>query len=114
MELTAIFNFYFLLNVQLQYGEIRSLWQLLQIPEFQTLFLFHQNTVFPSLNGTCGSLYAMEMVYQNYLYDKGKPSYLDKVFPNRYCTLPHIIIEVHFSSVIKNKIKKINQNTTLF
>lgn len=68
---------------QLSYGEVNSLWHLMQIPEFQILFIFQDNSVFPQLNGTCGSLYVYEASYHQVLYIKNS-SYIDKVFPNRY------------------------------
>ncbi|XP_045193805.1 divergent protein kinase domain 1A-like isoform X2 [Mercenaria mercenaria] len=69
---------------QLTYGEVNSLWQLLQIQEFQTLFIFQHNSVFPKINGTCGSLYAYEAAYHQMLYSKNTSSYIDRAFPNRY------------------------------
>ncbi|XP_052790170.1 divergent protein kinase domain 1A-like isoform X2 [Mya arenaria] len=69
---------------QVNFGEIRSMWHLLQIQEFQTLFIFRDNPVFPSINGTCGSLYFVEDTFHHYLYRRNKSSYVDKIFPNRY------------------------------
>lgn len=69
---------------QISYGEVNALWHLLHIPEFQTLFIFQDNSVFPTLNRTCGSLYTFEATNNQVLYEKNQSSYLDKLFPNRF------------------------------
>ncbi|KAH3796113.1 hypothetical protein DPMN_149680 [Dreissena polymorpha] len=65
------------------FGEIRSLWHLLHIPEFRMLFIFNESSVFPTLNGSCGTMYAVEETYQPYLYRENK-SFVEKVFSTRH------------------------------
>lgn len=83
---------------KLTYGEVRSLWQLLNIPEFFTLFLFQTNDVFPHLNGTCGPLYAYESTYHQTLYDKSSKSVLAYIFPNSFrWTFPEFPRRMHIA-----------------
>ncbi|XP_060597589.1 divergent protein kinase domain 1A-like isoform X2 [Ruditapes philippinarum] len=83
---------------QLTYGEVNSFWQLLQIQEFQTLFIFQDKSVFPLLNGTCGNLYSHEAAYYPILYNKNTSSYIDIAFPNRYrWNLPEFPKRLHIS-----------------
>ncbi|KAL5011417.1 hypothetical protein ScPMuIL_009968 [Solemya velum] len=75
---------------KLSLGEATSVWQLLQIHEFFLLFLFQGSYAFPILNGTCGSLYAMEYVDVHGLYQNQPTSLINKVFSNSYrWSLPH-------------------------
>ncbi|KAL4219398.1 Family with sequence similarity 69 member C [Mactra antiquata] len=71
-------------NNELTYAEARSMWELLQIQEFQILFIFQDNTVFPQLNSTCGSMFGYETAYQQILYNKNQSTYLESIFPNSY------------------------------
>lgn len=68
----------------ISFAEVNSLWQLLQIREFQTLFVFQGNSVFPVINSTCGRLYAYEKPHHNVLYDLSSRSFLDHFFKHRY------------------------------
>ena len=63
---------------------MNSLWQLLQIHEFRTLFVFQGNSVFPVINSTCGRLYAYDSPKHTVLYDLSSKSFLDRIFSHRY------------------------------
>lgn len=77
--LVIIFKYF-----QVSFGEVNSIWQLLHIQEFQTLFVFQGNSVFPVINSTCGRLYAYERPNHSMLYDLSSKSVLDHFFKHRY------------------------------
>ena len=83
-----IFNYikriHVLIFLQISYGEVNSLWQLLQIHEFLMLFIFQGNSVFPGINSTCGRLYAYEKPSHRALYDISSKSFLDVFLKHRY------------------------------
>lgn len=77
---TAVFLFSF----QLTYGEARSLWSLIQHREFLLMLLFKDNDAFPRINGTCGSVYAIEHVPNDRLYNVKSNSWLSLFHSDAY------------------------------
>ena len=77
-------KFWIIIIFQISYGEVNSFWQLLQIHEFRTLFVFQGNSVFPVINSTCGRLYSFQNPSHTILYDLSSKSVLDSVFSHRY------------------------------
>ncbi|XP_036367642.1 divergent protein kinase domain 1A isoform X2 [Octopus sinensis] len=71
-------------NGLLTYGEARSLWSLLQHREFLLLLLFQDNDTFPRINGTCGSIYAVEHVANNKLFNMKSNSWLSIFLSDAY------------------------------
>nr|KAG5690912.1 hypothetical protein BaRGS_003403 [Batillaria attramentaria] len=55
---------------KLSLGEAQSLWRLLHDHEFLILFIFQHSYVFPSINGTCGSLFGFSLPEVSAIYDK--------------------------------------------
>lgn len=71
-------------NGEMDYAESNTLWQLLHVREFFFLMIFHQETTFPQINGTCGSTFAYEYIPSTPLYQKKKDSnpIIQYFFPN--------------------------------
>lgn len=55
---------------KLSLGEAQALWRLVHNQEFLVLFIFQGSYVFPSLNGTCGSLFGFHYPHVSSLYNK--------------------------------------------
>ncbi|CAE1332201.1 unnamed protein product [Acanthosepion pharaonis] len=71
-------------NGVLTYGEARSLWSLIQHREFLLMLLFKDNDAFPRINGTCGSVYAIEHVPNDRLYNVKSNSWLSLFLSDAY------------------------------
>ncbi|KAL8625898.1 hypothetical protein ACOMHN_012490 [Nucella lapillus] len=55
---------------KLSLGEAQSLWRLVHDKEFLVIFLFQHSIIFPTLNGTCGSVFGFQFPDESKLYDK--------------------------------------------
>ena len=84
MKSLLFFVVFFFFFFQLTYGEARSLWSLIQHREFLLLLLFKDNDAFPRINGTCGSVYAVEHVPNDRLYNVKSNNWLSYFLSDAY------------------------------